>query len=66
MGAGLTFLFDPLLVDFLRENQLHICQLTPNAVRVVLGIAEFNRRFNLALGLNEIKYYYSLRLYKDK
>lgn len=66
LGAGLSLPFDPLLVDFFKEIRFHLCKLTPNVVRIVLGTAELNRRFGLNLELNEINYCYSHRLFKDK
>ena len=63
--AGLTLPLDPLLVEFLRETRLHICQLTPNTIRIVLGTAELNKRFHLNLGLRELKYCYYLAIHED-
>lgn len=40
--------------------------MTLNVVRIILDIAELNKRFGLNLGLNEIKYCYSLGLFEDK
>ena len=41
--AGLRIPFNPLLVDFLHRTHLHIGHVAPNAVRIILGIAEINR-----------------------
>lgn len=57
---------DHLLVDFLRETRFHLGQLTPNTIRIVLSTAELNRQFNLALGINKIKYYSSFSLVDKK
>lgn len=56
--AGLFL--DPLLVIFLRDTIFHLCQLTPNTVRIVLSVAELNRCFGLSLGCDEIKFCFSL------
>lgn len=37
--AGLRLPLHPLLVDFLREIRFHLCQLTPNVIRIILGVA---------------------------
>ncbi|KAM7497521.1 hypothetical protein LguiA_021941 [Lonicera macranthoides] len=50
----------------MEKMNFHLCQLTPNVVRIILGVAELNRRFDLRLGLNEIKYYYLLCQFEDK
>ena len=47
--AGLRVPFDPLLVDFLHRTSLHIGHLSPNAVRIILSVAEINRRFGMEL-----------------
>jgi len=60
--AGLRIPFDPLLVDFLHRTNLHIGHLAPNAVRVILSIAEINRRFGMELDFWDIKYCYDLRI----
>ena len=65
LGARLTLPLDPLFVEFLRETKLHICQLTRNTIRIVLGTAELNRRFHLNLGLRELKYCYCLASHED-
>ena len=54
--AGLRLPLYAFLVTFLRDTRFHLGQLTPNIVRIVLGVAEPNRRFNLSLGFNEIKF----------
>ena len=41
--AGLRIPIDPLLVDFLHKTYLHIGHVAPNAIRIILGIAEINR-----------------------
>lgn len=47
-------------MDFLMNTRFHIGQLTINTVRIVLGVVELNMRFNLSLGIEEIKYCYSI------
>lgn len=64
--AGLKLPFGPLLVDFLRKIKFHVGQLTPNVIRIILGTTEINRHFNLNLGINEIKYCYSIGLTDEK
>lgn len=59
-AARLKLPFDSLLVDLLRQTRFHIGKLTPDTVRIVLGVAELNRHFGLSLGINEIKYCYGL------
>lgn len=54
--VGLTIPFDPLLVDFLRCTRFHLGQLTPTVVRVVLGVTELNRRFDLHLDFDDLNY----------
>ena len=61
LGVVLTLPFDPLLLEFLRDTRLYICQLTTNTIRIILGAAELNRRFNMNLGLRELKYCYALQ-----
>ena len=58
--------FDSLLVEFLRETRFHICQLTLNAIRIIHGTAELNKRFNLSLGLKELKYCHFLGIFDEK
>lgn len=41
-------------------------QLTPNTVKIILGVAELNRWFNLSLGLDEIKYFYGFNQFEGK
>ena len=53
-------------MDFLRETRLHLGQVTPNVVRIVLGTAEINRHFNLNPGLKKIKYCYSVGVLDEK
>ena len=65
LGAGLTLPLNPLLVEFLRETRLHICQLTPNTIRIILGTVKLNKRFNLHLGLRKLKYCYCLTIHED-
>ena len=48
------------MVQFLREIRFHLGQLTPNIIKIVLGVAQLNRHFNLSLGMYEIKYCYNL------
>ena len=50
-------------MDFLKEIRLHKCKLIPNSLRVVLGTSKINRRYNVNLGLIEIKHYYSLAIH---
>lgn len=61
-AAGFRLHLDHFLVDFLKETRFHLGQLTSNTVRIILGTAKLNRLYNLALGMNEIKYCYSLSL----
>lgn len=62
MQVGLCILFDHLLVDFLKRTRLHIAQLTPNPVRIILGIAEINRRFGIHLDFHDIRYCYGFNI----
>lgn len=54
------------MADFFIDTKFHLCQLTPNTIRIVLGVAGLNRRFDLTLGLKEIKYCYNFSLVDDK
>ena len=58
--VGLRLPLDTLLVTFFRNSRFHLDQLTPNTIRLVLGVVELNKHFNLSLGLDEIKYCYDL------
>lgn len=49
MESGLRLPHEPLLVDFLRDTHLHIGQLATNTVRVILGVAKMNMRFNILM-----------------
>ena len=63
--AGLRLPLDPLLCEYLRETKLSLGNCGLNVVRVVLSVAEMNRRFGLELGREEINYCYQL-IYGDK
>lgn len=63
--AGLTILFDPLLVDYLRRTRFQLGQLTLIVIRVILGVAELNRRFDLHLDFDDLRYCYGLIQGKD-
>lgn len=58
--AGLKITFDPLLAIFLYKTRLHVDQLSPNTIRIILGIAKLNRRLSLNLDFHDIRYCYSL------
>lgn len=58
--AGLRLPFRSLLIDFLRVTHLTLGQLTPNVPRIVLGIDELNRIHCTHLGLDELKFCYTL------
>lgn len=58
--AGLTIPFDPQLVDFLRRAHFHLGQLTPTVVIEVLRVTELNKRYNLHLNFDDIRYWYGL------
>lgn len=53
-------MFEPLLVDFLHRTKLHLSQLAPNLFRIILGVAEINRRFGMQLDFWDVMYCYSL------
>lgn len=57
---------DHLFINFVIDTRFHLCQLTPNVIRIVLEVSELNSWFNLRLGLNEIKYYHILSEVEDK
>jgi len=58
--AGLRLPLWPLLVDFLRCTKLVLTQLSPNVVRIIGGIEALNRIHGTDLGLDELKFCYSL------
>lgn len=60
LQTGLRILFHPLLVDFLHRTRLHLSQLAPNSVRIILVVTEINKRFRTLLDFWDIMYYYSL------
>ena len=49
-----------LLVDFLRCTHLKLCQLSPNVIRIIGGINALNKNHGTDLGLEELKFCYSL------
>ena len=57
--GGLRFPVHPFLTEVLNHYGLAPIQLQANAYRIILGIAELNRRLNLDLGLYEFSYCYS-------
>lgn len=63
--VGLTVPFDPLLADFLHRTRFHLGQLTPTVVKAVLGVSKLNKRCNLYLDFDDIRYYYGLTQGKD-
>lgn len=65
MKAGLKVPFDYLLVNFLRKIRLYLSQITPNALRIVLAIAELNKCYKLSLDFDVIRYCYSFSLNQD-
>lgn len=64
--ASLKIPFDHLLVDFVYKTRLHIGQLSPNTIRIVLGVAELNWRYGLNLDFRDIRYCYDLASKNDK
>lgn len=60
LQVGLRISFDPLLVNFLHRTRLHLSQLAPNYVRIILSVAEMNRRLGTQLDFWDIMYCYSL------
>lgn len=65
MQAGLKIPFDPLLMDFLRKTKLYFGQITPNTLRIILGIAELNMHYELGLDFHDIRYYNNLGVNKN-
>ena len=65
MEAGLRLSYHPFLIQFLRLTRLRITQLATNILRIILGVAELNRIFNMQLGIDEIKYCYGLSKHFD-
>lgn len=60
MQVGLKIPFDPLLANFLYKTRLHVAQLSPNTVKIILRIAKLNRCYGLNLEFHNIRYCYNL------
>src|SRR3984885_10820485 len=58
--AGLRIPLAPLLIEFLRFTNLHLCQLAPNTLRIILGVVEINRILGTNLGMDELRFCYCL------
>lgn len=64
--VGLRLPLDTLIVQFPKAIRLHLGQVTLNVIRIILGVAKLNRRFNMSLGLYEIMYFYFLNCSRGK
>lgn len=49
------------MIDFLRCFKLTTCQLSPTAVRTICEIEKLDQIHGTSLGIDELKYWYSLR-----
>ena len=57
--GGLRFPIHPFFTEVLNHYGLAPIQLQSNAYRIIMGIAELNKRLNQDLGLYEFGYCYS-------
>jgi hypothetical protein len=64
--GGVRFPLDPLLVEFLNYFNLSSTQVSPNILRIIMGVVELNRRLGLSLTVHDIVAMYTLYSTKNK